>query len=208
VKPEEVRELLPLYALGALNPEERARLEAALARYPELWAEARALQETAADLASLVPPAPVPPGLEEKVMARLRPPRRRGLSVWLARAAALLLLLGLGYTGGWSAHWLLALRDPQTQVVTLASPKGELVGRAILRRDRAALVLLDRWPPQGQVFQAWGLAQGRPLPLPTFRTPIKSLRLPPEAQALAVSLEPPGGSPAPTTLLGLPQSTP
>jgi len=67
------------------------------------------------------------------------------------------------------------------------------------------LVLLDRWPPQGQVFQAWGLVQGSPTPLPTFRTPLKSLRLPLEAEALAVSLEPPGGSRQPTTLLGLPQ---
>ena len=205
MKPEEVRELLPLYALGALKPEERERLEAALKAYPELWAEAKALQETAADLAGLVPPDPIPPGLEQKVMARLRPSRRPVLPAWLSRAAALLLLLGLGYSGGWGAFWLLSLRDPQTRVVALASPKGEVVGRVIQRGDKRALVLLDRWPPRGQVFQAWGLVQGNPTPLPTFRTPLKSLRLPLEAEALAVSLEPPGGSRQPTTLLGLPQ---
>ncbi len=205
MKPEEVRELLPLYALGALEPAERERLEAALKRYPELWAEARALQETAADLAELVPPAPVPEGLEQKVMAGLQPRRRLMLAGWLARAAALLLLLGLGYTGGWGAFWLLSLRDPATRVVALASPRGEVVGREIQRKDNMALVLLDRWPPQGQVFQAWGLVQGGPVPLPTFRTPLKSLRLPAQAQAVAVSLEPPGGSRQPTTLFGLPQ---
>jgi len=148
VKPEEVRELLPLYALGALEPEERERLEAALKAYPELWAEARALQETAADLAALVPPAPVPPGLEQRVMARLRPSRRLILPIWLSRAAALLLLLGLGYSGGWGAFRLLSLRDPETRVVALASPKGEVVGRVIQRKDKLALVLLDRWPPR------------------------------------------------------------
>jgi anti-sigma-K factor RskA len=205
VKPEEVRELLPLYALGALEPAERERLEAALKRYPELWAEARALQETAAELAEMVSPDPVPEGLEEKVMARLRPSRRFNFPAWLARAAAVLLVLGLGYVGGWSAFWLLSLRNPETKVVALASPKGELVGRVIQRKDNVVLVLLDRWPPQGQVFQAWGLAQGGPTPLPTFRTPLKSLRLPSQAQAVAVSLEPPGGSSQPTTLFGLPQ---
>lgn len=205
MKPEEVRELLPLYALGALEPAERERLEAALKNYPQLWVEARALQETAADLAELVPPAPVPTNLEQRVMARIKPVRRLVLPVWLARAAALLLLLGLGYTGGWSAFWLINLSDPQTRVVALASPKGEGVGRVILLKDSRALVLLNRWPPQGQVFQAWGLAQGSPVPLPTFRTPLKTLRLPPGAQAVAVSLEPPGGSLQPTILLGLPQ---
>lgn len=204
MKPEEVRELLPLYALGALEPAERERLEAALKRHPELWAEARALQETVADLAELVPQAPVPAGLEAKVMARLRPSRRFVLAGWLAKAAAFVLLLGLGYTGGWGAFWLLSLRDPETKVVGLVSPKGEVVGRVIQRKEGRVLVLLDRWPPQGQVFQAWGLVQGSPTPLPTFRTPLKSLRLPPEAR-VAISLEPPGGSRQPTTLLGLPQ---
>lgn len=90
-------------------------------------------------------------------------------------------------------------------MVALTSPKGEGVGRVILLKDNRALVLLNRWPPQGQVFQAWGLAQGSPVPLPTFRTPLKTLRLPPGARAVAVSLEPPGGSLQPTTLLGLPQ---
>lgn len=112
MKPEEVRELLPLYALGALEPAERERLEAALKNYPELWAEARALQETAADLAELVPPAPVPTDLEQRVMTRIKPVRRLVLPVRLARAAALLLLLGLGYTGGWSAFWLISKRPP------------------------------------------------------------------------------------------------
>lgn len=205
MKLEEVRELLPLYALGGLTAEERVRLEEALKRYPELWPEARALQETAADLAQLSPQVPVPPGLEERVMAQLHFPRRLPWAIWLSRAAAVLLVLVLGYGGWWGLGWLLALRDPVTQVLTLASPQGQVVGRAILRADKTALVLLDRWPPRGQVFQAWGLAQGSPVPLPTFRTPLKSLRLPAGARAVAVSLEPPGGSQRPTTLLGLPQ---
>ncbi|MFN4070446.1 MAG: anti-sigma factor domain-containing protein [Thermus caldifontis] len=205
MSPEEVRELLPLYALGALSPEERSRVEEALSRYPELWAEAKALMEAASQLSGAVPPAPVPPGIEAKVMARIRALRRPSPWGWLGRAAAVLLLLALGYGAFLGGSWLLALREPTTQVLTLVSPQGEVVGRVILRADRRALILLNHLPPKGKVFQAWGLDRGEPLPLSTFRLPVKTLRLPPEAFAVAVSLEPPGGSPKPTTLLGLPR---
>lgn len=205
MSPEEVRDLLPLYALGALSPEERSRVEEALERYPELWLEAKALMEAAAHLGETVSPDPIPPGLEAKVMARIRSLRRPSPWAWAARAAAALLLVALGYGVVWSGSWLWALQEPGTQVLTLASPQGEVVGRVILKADRAALVLLHRLPPKGKVFQAWGLDHGEPLPLTTFRLPLKTLRLPPEALAVAVSLEPPGGSPRPTTLFGLPR---
>lgn len=205
MNPEEVRELLPLYALGALSPEERSRVEEALARYPELWSEAKALMEAAAQLAEGLPPAPIPPGLEAKVMARIRLKRKPTPWAWLGRAAAALLVLALGYGAFFGGSWLLALREPGTQVLTLVNPQGGVVGRVILRADRSALVLLNQSPPRGKVFQAWGLDHGSPLPLSTFRLPLKSLRLPPEALAVAVSLEPPGGSSRPTTLFGLPR---
>ncbi|WP_114312293.1 anti-sigma factor domain-containing protein [Thermus caldifontis] len=204
MSPEEVRELLPLYALGALSPEERSRVEEALARYPELWPEAKALMEVAAHLAEGDPPAPVPPGLEAKVMRRIRAHRSFPWA-WLGRVAAALLLLALGYGAFLGGTWLLALREPATQVFALVSPQGEMVGRVILKADRTALVLLNRSSPKGRVFQAWGLGHGEPTPLSTFRLPLKSLRLPPEALAVAVSLEPPGGSPKPTILFGLPR---
>ncbi|WP_105317425.1 anti-sigma factor domain-containing protein [Thermus tenuipuniceus] len=205
MNPEEVRELLPLYALGALSPEERSRVEEALSSYPELWAEAKAWMEAASQLAEAVPPAPVPPGLEDKVMTRIRALRRPAPWGWLRQAAAVFLILALGYGTYLGGGWLLTLREPTTQVITLVSPQGEVVGRAILRADRTALILLHGSPPKGKVFQAWGLDHGEPLPLSTFRLPLKTLRLPPEALAVAISLEPPGGSSKPTTLFGLPR---
>lgn len=204
MNPEEVRDLLPLYALGALSPKERSRVEEALKRYPELWTEAAVLMEAAAHLAQPVTPTPLPHGLEAKVMARIHLLRRPSIGAWAVRVAAAFLLLALSYGVLWGGGWLWALREPTTQVLTLASPQGEVVGRVILREDRSALVLLSQRPPKGRVFQAWGLNRGEPLPLATFRLPLKSLRLPPEALAVAVSLEPPGGSHKPTTLFGLP----
>ncbi len=203
MSPEELRDLLPLYALGALTPEERARVEEALKAHPELWEEAKAFLETAADLAQALPPLPPPPGLEERVMARIRP--RRPFLPLLARAAAFLLLLFLGYGLYQGGVWVKALGEANSRVVTLVSPEGRVVGRALIRSDRRVLLVLNTPPPPGRVYQAWGLGQGAPRPLPVFRWPVTTFRLPEEAQAVAVSLEPPGGSPAPTQVLGLPQ---
>ncbi|WP_176582551.1 zf-HC2 domain-containing protein, partial [Calidithermus terrae] len=74
MKPDEARELLPLYALDALSAEERARVEEALGASPQLQAELRELQAAAADLALALPPEPLPQGLEERVLASLPPP--------------------------------------------------------------------------------------------------------------------------------------
>ncbi|WP_117238356.1 anti-sigma factor [Thermus sediminis] len=199
---EEARELLPLYALGALSPEERARVEEALRRYPELWPEAKALLEAAASLAQDLPPEPVPPGLEERVLRRVRRPRAWPL---LLRAAAVLAFLALGYGAYFGLSWTLALREASTQVLGLVSPEGAPAGRAVILGDGRALVVLKAPRPSGRVYQAWGLGEGAPIPLSTFRLPLKTLRLPPEARALAVSLEPPGGSPSPTEIIGLPK---
>lgn len=204
MSPEELRELLPLYALGALTPEERARVEEALKRYPELWPEAKALLETAAELAAGLPQEPLPPGLEERVLRHIRP-RRLPLLPLLARAAAVLAFLLVGYGAYFGLSWTLSLGAPTTRVYALVGPQGGVVGHAVVRQDGRALVVLRTLPPQGRVYQAWGLGKGDPVPLPTFRLPLKVVRLPEGAQALAVSLEPPGGSQKPTEILGLPR---
>ena len=204
MSPEEVRELLPLYALGALTPEERARVEEALKRYPELWPEAKALLETAAELAAGLPQEPVPRGLEARVLRRIRP-RRLPFLPLLARAAAVLAFLLVGYGAYFGLSWTLSLGAPTTRVYALVGPEGTPVGRAVVRGDGEALVVLKAPAPAGRVYQAWGLGKGDPVPLPTFRLPLKVVRLPEGAEALAVSLEPPGGSQRPTEILGLPR---
>ncbi|GLV48483.1 anti-sigma E factor [Thermus sp. LT1-2-5] len=203
MSPEEVRELLPLYALGALSPEERKRVEKALERYPELWPEAKALLEAASELSSGLPPEPVPPGLEARVLRRLR--ARRPILPLLTRVAAVLVYLVLGYGAYFGLFWTLSLGAPTTRVFALVNPEGQGVGHVVVRQDGRALVVLQKGAPPGRVYQAWGLGNRDPMPLSTFRLPLKVLKLPPEAQALAVSLEPPGGSLSPTQILGLPR---
>ena len=131
MSPEEVRELLPLYALGALTPEERARVEEALKRYPELWPEAKALLETASELAAGLPPEPLPEGLEERVLRHIRP-RRLPLLPLLARVAVVLAFLLLGYGAYFGLSWTLALGEASTRVLTLVGLDGMPVGLSLI----------------------------------------------------------------------------
>ena len=55
---DDIRELLPLYALGVLEPDELASVERAIARDPALAAELVAYQDTAHQLAVPVEPSP------------------------------------------------------------------------------------------------------------------------------------------------------
>lgn len=101
---DEIREDLPLYALDALDAEERAAVEAALAGDAELAAELRQWRELVGLMALDAPEAP-PADARAALLARARaaaPPaarvarRRLGWQVPLAAAAALLLAV-LGY---------------------------------------------------------------------------------------------------------------
>ena len=157
-----------------------------------------------AELAAGLPQEPVPRGLEERVLRRIRP-RRLPFLPLLARAAAVLAFLLVGYGAYFGLSWTLSLGAPTTRVYALVGPEGTPVGRAVVRGDGEALVVLKAPAPAGRVYQAWGLGKGDPVPLPTFRLPLKVVRLPEGAEALAVSLEPPGGSQRPTEILGLPR---
>jgi hypothetical protein len=219
VKPEEARELLPLYVLDALSPEERVQVEQALESSPQLQAELEELRATAAELALALPPEPLPQGLEERVMASLPPrvelarpiplpPRRPGPLRWLAPAVAAAALLVVAWMGSLGWGWVQALGDPQSRLVTLVDAQGNTVGRALVRPDRRTLMVLNLpRPAVGKVYQAWGVggAVSQPIPLETFRGRVVTLWLPPAAAAIAVSEEPGGGSQAPTDIRALPR---
>ncbi|MFF2275856.1 anti-sigma factor domain-containing protein [Agromyces sp. NPDC058126] len=68
---DELRELAPAYALGALDDDERARFEDALARSPELQAEVEAFRAAASSLGEALPPVAPPPSVRAGLFARL-----------------------------------------------------------------------------------------------------------------------------------------
>jgi anti-sigma-K factor RskA len=97
-----LRELLPAYAIGALEPHERLQVEEALLQFPELRAELEVYQDVADALLTSVPQMEPPPAMREAIMERasggqaIRPlPARRGLLYGLVAAALVVMLVGV-----------------------------------------------------------------------------------------------------------------
>jgi anti-sigma-K factor RskA len=96
------------------------------------------------------------------------------------------------------------LSSPDARVVPLEpSAGGEPSGRVIVSQGRAALVSSLEPAPTGHTYQAWGLPDGGgdPVPLPTFDRDGAVLILDDvgDYAQVAVTVEPSGGSQAPTT---------
>jgi anti-sigma-K factor RskA len=208
---ETLRELLPAYAIGAADPEEIRQMEAGLADCPELADELAEYHRLAPVLAQAVPqvtpPASVWAGLLDEAR-RARPPRRPAVRWGWVAAAFLALLLGAS-----NLYWLNRLNAQPRLLVLPASVQGESTNAAahvIWSPDgTSAALIAQRFPPPGpdQVFQAWVRRDGRAISLGTFTVDAEGtglLKLDPEALAepyvaFGVTIEPLGGSPAPTT---------
>ncbi len=105
---EPLEDLLPAYALGALETEERAAVEARLAADPAARRLLAEYETIAAELALAIPARPAPPGLQDDLRRRLaarragdlpRPAvssRRTGYLLRVMSVAAALLIVALG----------------------------------------------------------------------------------------------------------------
>lgn len=222
MKPEELRELLPLYALDALPEDERRAVEAFLERHPELWDELKALRETAADLSQGVS-APSPgPELKAKVMGRIagakpgfepapvRLSPKEAVKVrpqaprWVVGIAAVFALLALGW-GGYRAYpwleWLQASKNPQAHVETLVDENQQPIGRAIFLPNGRTLVYAELPPPPpGKTYQLWGVNQTEHVGLDTFQGGLIVFQMPQGHPIVHITEERSGGSKTPTQL--------
>ncbi len=82
----DVRELLPLYALGILEADEAALVERAIASDPGLAAELDACRETVDDLGTLITPVEPSPEVHVRLMASVGGGR---FETWSSRMASL-----------------------------------------------------------------------------------------------------------------------
>ncbi|WP_427939973.1 anti-sigma factor [Acidiphilium sp.] len=198
-----------LYVLGLLRGAERREFEAACARDPALAAEVAAWEERLLPLALAVPPvAPGPAvwaAIERATSPRAAAPARRNrlreiwdnLFVWRgialagAVAAALLLVLPRGAPGPAMVAVLSAKLGP---VFTVAMKTNGALNIAPV--GHAA-------PPAGKVWQLWAVGQGE-APVPIGFVQAGATRLPANDvparlrrahTLIAVTVEPPGGSP-------------
>lgn len=225
----DLHDLAAPYALDALDEAEREQFEEHLSSCPACRHEVAELQEAAVALSEgmeLAPPAdlrrrvldqvaveaagsgPSAGELVETETAQRQRPRR---GWWLAAAAAV--VVGVGT---WGAVELLAAPDPATQIVQAQdareydarTPEGDLTVIASAAQDAAVLrlptALAD--PPRGQVYQAWyvgadGSARSAGVlaedALEEGETVLEGSLT--GAAAVAVTVEPEGGSQQPTS---------
>ena len=155
-------DLAAAYALGALPAEEARRFEAYLAGSPEAQREVAEYREVAALLALAGPESAPSPDLRERVIARVRTPaagpaaaRPRGGRPWLALAAALVAVVGLGF--GYSQ--LTTVRDLRQELARLGQRLDETSDRLRAREATLNSIL----EPGVQLFQL--TASGDPEPL-------------------------------------------
>jgi anti-sigma-K factor RskA len=207
---KDLRELLPDYALGLLEGEEKTRLEQALQTSPELQKELAELRAVLFKLPESLPPVTPPRRVWAQVRRRAFP--RRDFLRWIAAA---LVLVGLGW-GGWGveqyhryrvlaeeqarlARWL---SDPEVKWQLIKNDQGQAFGAMLWREEGPCLMVLREPPPPGKVYQAWGRKSGeKPVSLGVFSGRIFETNYE-GFDLMGVSLEPPGGSPQPTQPLG------
>jgi anti-sigma-K factor RskA len=219
---DDVHLLTGAYVLNALDDVERRRFEQHLASCASCQDEVESLRVTVDDLAGAASEEP-PLSLKASVLTEVGRTRQvssvRGRSRSgatfgrLASAAAIVAALGLGgfalqqrsraYTYKTAAE---IVRAPDARIIRLTGATGSAqltyapsVGSGVLVTEGLAAA------PTGRTYQAWAIEDGTPRSLGTFtvaasRSGSVRVRSVPAAGAIvAVTEEPAGGSPQPTS---------
>jgi anti-sigma-K factor RskA len=223
---EEYKALVAAYVLGAIPPDELAEVADHIASCEICLEEADAYSPLLGDLALTVDPVPLPVGFADGVLASVRqrepmpagaskpsgaqvlPFRRRLLTGALAAAAAVIIgVLGAGFLDARSD-----LQRSRQVISALTADRGlALAGRGgaeghMVPTDDGGLFVAVGLPkpPAGRTYQLWALRNERPLSLGTFGVEegeaVVQIENPVErADAMAVTVEPEGGSDQPSS---------
>ncbi|WP_433324527.1 anti-sigma factor [Spirillospora sp. CA-294931] len=231
---DDAHTLAGAYAMDALSDTERRRFESHLAECPTCAQEVQGLREATSRLA-MAAARPAPPGLRDRVFAdiqrtrQLSPRSARSQSsgrgrhaAWVLAAACLVLALAGGVAAvrfHGDADRARALNDrvaaimtaPDARAVTAQAPgSGTVTVVASRSQDRAVIAAARlRRLPSDRTYQLWRLGSGAPLSAGLLRSPgdrpVITTGLD-GVQRIGLTVEPKGGSRAPTTapLLTLP----
>jgi anti-sigma factor RsiW len=223
----EIHDLVAAYALDAVDDDERMAFERHLETCDRCRNELASLRDTTASLAYAAAPAAPPPELRERILdtARaerpnvvpLRPRRSRTTAVLgVATAVAAAVAIGLGI---WNVSLHNSLDDKDAALAAtnralivvgdakalrhdLSGASGQLV---VASSGKAALVVCNLpKAPSGKTYQAWVLTGDNPTPAGEFDPGSDCVAVPldasvPSGTGVAVTVEPNGGSKAPTT---------
>ncbi len=205
---EEIRELLPAYVLGALDADEIEAVEEHLRAGREHDDELVELRATVfaldrfgdeADLAASFNSIP------RRGWAASLVSRANRLPLWQTAAAAVVLLAVFG--AGWLASALVGNDGSQNVSILVQGPEGKYVALAGAGSDQSVTVTMDGFAklPEGQAYQVWAIRDGKWLRIGVCNTNADgwwkgdfAFTIRPGEQ-IALTIEPPEGSPAPTS---------
>jgi anti-sigma-K factor RskA len=218
----EIRDLLPAYALGAVEPGEREQIEAALAVRPELREELASYTPVLEALALSVPQVQPPSDLGARIL-RQAAPRVFPWRPFVAAAAVLVAVLG------GVLIWQLSNQDdhPDEDPVTdiMENPDSSHIELTLLEESadfaevegefvvapgnqQAVLTVANLLPqPSGMAYQLWFVRDGERVSGGVFKPEAVSpenpllIQLPEDFvsyQWLGITIEPEYGSPEPT----------
>lgn len=222
---ERFEDLKEAYALGALSDAERREFEGYLSLHPELRPEVEELGSIANMLAHAPAEYEPSPSIRRSLMdivnaeaeeeqAEQAPAlsRWRGYFSFPSVAAAALTIVAVALLG-WNV--LLQgeiqdlqgeLQEQQTFAMQGSGAASDVSAQVIEMKDGRAIVMAENMPPMppDKTMQIWVIRDGTPRPAGTFRpsgdtaaAPIaEPLR---DAEAVAITVEPAGGSEKPTS---------
>jgi anti-sigma-K factor RskA len=219
VQHEEIRELLPGYALGILTEDEQRRVEAHLVTCTDCRVELDRFRTTVLVLALAAPEREPPGSLRTSIRAavqqqgeRVGTPQavRSRFERWrerfqqrvaLAWGLAVVALLASFILAGWNVMLQRQLSGVQYRIAagTVSGNIRYLPSEQILVIDLRGLPTL----PAERVYQLWAIPDGTPVPMATFTETTRRIAVvgdPATLGTLAITVEPgPLGSPSPTS---------
>jgi anti-sigma-K factor RskA len=214
---EQVNELAGAYALGALSPEEVREVEEHLAGC-NLHEEFASLRATASALSFAAPERDPPPALRARLLAAIEAdapaapvtpvPIEGRRSAWRRRPYALAAALAIIAVGLLAWNLLLLSGNDEDEAIVRSVTSGSAAGTELRYLPDEQVAILDveglEELPEGRTYQIWtirgddaprgvGLFQVNGSDRAVFTSPLV------DGDRIAVTVEPAGGSVAPTT---------
>ena len=215
---DEIRSLIALYLVGAVSPDEERTVRAHLVSCDECSAEAGTLSRATDALALTVDPVPLPDGFTERVLARIekegpeaRPARKRRWTVPALAAVSLVLVVAVGILG---YLFVDAQSDLDLQRRVSAALlredglklQGDGAVGAVVPADEGSVFVVEGLEdiPEDETYQLWLFEGETPVSAGTFevedgRAVLETGRSLEGFSGAAVTVEPEGGSPGPTS---------
>ncbi len=211
---DQIRELLPGYALGILTPEEHALVASHLATCTTCATELSRHRIAALALTLAAPEREPPSRLRSRLQRAVRsssqpavPSRAERWRSWLRQRAVLgwglatVAVVAVIALAVWNVTLLHQLQRDEYRVVS-----GSVTAHVrYFPSDRVLVIDLRGLPdpPPGTVYQVWAIPSGTPVPMGTLPDSASRIALigdPSQLGTLAITVEPgPLGSPQPTS---------